>query len=119
MALMDDGWEARMADRAAARHVVREAEQALLDAEATAELQAVLARVNPAVYHGWPLNDDRTTVYVGGASYCAGCGHLYGVGCSVWTDATIEWAKDRPVPDWPFTVDACPIRKMDPYSHKY
>jgi hypothetical protein len=116
MALMDDGWEARMALRAAARRIRAEVEQEIRDAIAENETRAALAEIDPDVYHGWPLSPDRRSVTIGNGMFCAGCGTI--MGCfTISLYGTEPRVETRPDPDWPFTRENCPMRKSNRFVH--
>jgi hypothetical protein len=104
--LMGDGWEARMALRAARRRAEREAVEVVRAAEAANQRAAALAGVDEVRYNGWPLIGDRTAVLVGTTVFCAGCGACHGVTCVAFEAG---WEPPGPMPDWPFGRDDCPV----------
>jgi hypothetical protein len=58
--------------------------------------------------HGWPRSG-TTGILIGTATHCIGCGRFTGTTTIAIDDDYIDWAQDRPKPDWPFPEDACPV----------
>lgn len=54
--------------------------------------------------NGWPRMG--SSVLIGSAVHCAGCGAYGGITCVVIPD---DWQDPEKLPDWPFEQSQCPI----------
>jgi hypothetical protein len=105
----DDSWEARMAQRAAARRLIAEAERACEVDIRLAKAKALAVQAKEALgpvdwLHGW-LNLGEDTVLIGTGLYCVYCGADWGV-TTVAIDP--DWVPP-PTPDWPLKPEHCPV----------
>ena len=54
--------------------------------------------------NGWPRIG--SSVLIGTATHCAGCGKFQGITCVSFTEGYVPPEKE---PDWPFPEDSCPV----------
>lgn len=113
--MAEDSWEYRMAARATARAVVR---NAALERERIASVAAARRALDDIAgtrgwswLNGWPrMGDDGSAVLMGTSVRCLGCGDDFGTTCVVFPDG---WEPPGPEPAWPFGIDECPIHRME------
>lgn len=104
--MSDDGWEARMAERARLRREAREADERQRREAALAAALAKLgeARQGDEWLNGWPRLG--TSVLMGTCLYCIGCGRFFGVTTVAFPE---DWEAPGPDPVWPFDPADCDL----------